>query len=48
MNTILNIIKFIRNIIHNTINWNVCKQNNYTYFDMIQYELNNYNKRKNN
>lgn len=48
MNIFHNIYLFIRNIVNNIINWKVVKENFYTFFDMIQYELNNYVERKNN
>ena len=31
MNTILNSIKFVRNVLNNLINWKVCKDNGYTF-----------------
>jgi len=48
MNVFHNIYLLIRNIIKNIIDWKVIKKNNYTFFDMIRYELNNYVERKNN
>ena len=46
MNTILNSIKFIRNIINNFINWDVCKNQGYTFKTMWNYEVENFKKRK--
>ena len=46
MNTILNSIKFVRNIVNNLINWKVCKNNGYTFRTMLNYEVENFKKRK--
>ena len=46
MNTILNSIKFVRNVLNNLINWKVCKNQGYTFKTMWNYEVENFKKRK--
>lgn len=41
-----NIMSFLFNIIHDILHYNVIKSNGISFKDMINYEVNNFNKRK--
>jgi len=44
--TILNYIKLVKNIIKDILNWNLLKKNGYTFLKMISEEIEKKNKRQ--